>query len=275
MHNNLPHNYPINLSIVTLMRNNPLEATFTRNSVFTSFSHRQDVEYLIYDGSDSPSVISTKDGQCSFYYHYHHCIDNGIYKAMNHSIDFVQGIWVLFIHSGDQCILSKVDADSLIDDLMSVKSSIVCGNGYKEFFNYGVSFSLYYKSNITALKSHMSVLHEATFVKRSLYHKYRYNTGFSIVSDYHFLLSHYSHISSTVIPYSIVNHKLDGISSSNLSLSRAELFQLKLSFFGRRVAYTYMLKSYVMFFVHIFKRFIFLSLFGELYYARIAALAKK
>ena len=97
MLNNLPHNYPL-IFLLLRLRNNPLEATFTRNSVFTSFSHRQDVEYLIYDGSDSPSVISAEDGPCSFYYHYHHYIDNGIYGALRITLLILCKVFGCFLY---------------------------------------------------------------------------------------------------------------------------------------------------------------------------------
>lgn len=220
------------LSIVTLSKNSHEDLLKTVNSVVTAFKDKHHVEYLIYDGSDSAdNLILDLIPQCRLPIRYYHSCDSGIYDAINKSSQLTKGEWILYVHSGDYFISPSGDIDQLLFYLDNEKNySIICANGYVEYPNNGVPFAIQYLSRPNLLRTKMSVLHEAVFVHRNLSAIDQYDTSIRIAADYDFLLRNITCINPNPLPFFVIYHILDGVSSTKPFALILDNFRVRLKY---------------------------------------------
>lgn len=167
------------LSIITINLNNKQGLLQTIQSVreqtFTDF------EYIVIDGASTDGSVEVITEYASLFSYSVSEPDTGVYHAMNKGILQATGEYCLFLNSGD-CLydsetLQKVFSQNFSEDIVygdSMNGDIYCR----------------YPEKLTPLYLFRKpLLHQATFIKRSLFNTYGlYNEQYNIVSDWEFFL---------------------------------------------------------------------------------------
>lgn len=199
------------LSIITVNFNNRDGLQRTIDSVVCQTW--RDFEWIIIDGgSTDGSKELIEQYQDNFAYW---CSepDKGIYNAMNKGIDKARGEYVNFMNSGD-CFYEK-DALRKVADLHP-KSDIVYGN-----FTQGGKRQPPYKNDILLQLYEHTICHQATFIRRCLLQKRRYEeTDLKIVSDWKFWLEAIVLENASVehVDVLIADQEIGGTSTYSLAL---------------------------------------------------------
>lgn len=195
-------------SIITINYNNRKGLSDTISSVLSQ--DYKDFEYIIIDGGSqdgSKDEINKVKKDLSYY-----CSepDGGIYPAMNKGIDKAKGEYILFLNSGDTLhnknVLQEM-RNQMNDHLDIVSGYAVLPNG--NFLNH-------HEKNVLMMLMLSTFSHQATFIKRKLFDKYRYDENEKIISDWKAWLQ-WVIIDKCTWKYVntiVCNYNLDGISSS-------------------------------------------------------------
>lgn len=210
------------LSIITINRNNSEALKATLNSVaIQSFC---DYEYIVIDGSSSDGSVDVIKGFEDFFskrnvpYKWVSEPDSGIYNAMNKGIDMATGDYLLFLNSGDT-LCDKKTLDSVHrlhdgSDILLGSVNVVQGDKVISKDN-GISHGL----SLFALYLY-GIPHQGSFIKRSLFDKYKYDESLKINSDWKFFIQKIvlENVSVQIIPLTVANYDNDGLSSNNKEL---------------------------------------------------------
>lgn len=231
------------LSIITINRNNSEALKATLNSVaIQSFC---DYEYIVIDGNSSDgSVDVIKEFEETFskrgvLYKWVSEPDSGIYNAMNKGIDKTNGNYLLFLNSGDT-LCDKNTLDSVCksndgSDILLGSVNVVEGDKIISKDN-GVSHGL----SLFALYLY-GIPHQGSFIKRSLFDKYKYDESLKINSDWKFFIQKIvlENASVQILPLTVSNYDNDGLSSNNKELLLRERKQVFDQLFPPRVVSDY------------------------------------
>lgn len=182
------------ISIVTLTYNS--EKTLERTIQSVLSQNLNDYEYIIIDGKSSDStldIICKYEDRLSFWLSEE---DKGIYDAMNKSLNYVKGRWVLFLGSDDILLESLNDISPYLKD----EHTIYYGNAFftRDQIKYCGKFS---KLKITR----KNICHQALFYPVSVFKKYVYDTQFRLLADYNLNLHLWSDsdFKFSYLPYTI------------------------------------------------------------------------
>ena len=163
------------LTIVTVSYN----AAFTIESTILSVINQtySNIEYIIIDGGSidgTIDIIKKYDDKIAYWISEP---DNGIYDAMNKSINFLKGDWILFLGADD--ILYSTDVIQEVSGYLKSDNIIYYGNVVfcpsKAY--YGGKFN---KFSIVS----RNICHQAIFYPRIVFDKYRYETKYPVYADY-------------------------------------------------------------------------------------------
>ncbi|QEP43571.1 glycosyltransferase [Ectothiorhodospiraceae bacterium BW-2] len=182
-------------SIVTVCLNSERTIRNTVKSVLCQEFF--DFEYVVLDGGSSDATLNIissyeqefKDKGIRFYY----CSgkDNGVYDAMNKSLDYCCGEWLLYLNADD----SFYSCDILCKVYDYIKNDY--HNDVDVYYGDVLAFdvnnvSQYQKAkNITNILKSMPFCHQSVFVKTKLQKKYLFDLDFAIGADYNFFLNLY------------------------------------------------------------------------------------
>lgn len=172
------------ISVITINKNNAegLEKTI-RSVIEQDFI---DYEYIIIDGNSI-------DRSCDIIRKYANCIsywisekDDGIYHAMNKGIAQANGEYCLFLNSGDYLFSRNVLKEY---SGYNITGEIITGNAIVDMGEKGTELVLSPKEVTFYTFFKHTILHQATFIKRSLFDKFGYyNTNLKIVADWEFVI---------------------------------------------------------------------------------------
>jgi len=201
-------NQPV-LSIITVVRNRVNEIEKTITSVLSQ--SYKNIEYIIIDGNSSDGtteIIKKYDNNISFWVSEP---DTGIYNAMNKGINQATGEYIQFMNAGDyfldQDMLEKVFSEPKTEDIL-----------YGDYYlSTDKKQTRYYPDQLTMFYFYFSSLgHQASFIKRSLFDKYKYNESYKIVSDWEFFFRKiiFENCTTKHLNYPICFFDLQGISES-------------------------------------------------------------
>lgn len=209
------------LTIITINYNNSIGLKETIESVINqSFVN---FEYVVIDGGSN-------DGSKDVISEYSEKInvsiiepDNGIYNAMNKGVLNSNGKYVLFLNSGDT-FYSNDAILSFKEYLKTDTFDIVYGNlsvideEKKWIKKYPSHLTLEYFINDT-LPFPCAIINKKLIIDMGMF-----DENLKIVSDWKFFLQAIckSNKKYNYIPFTIVNFKLDGISSNNSELVKTE-----------------------------------------------------
>lgn len=185
----------MNLSIITINRNNAAGLVKTLNSVASQ--NCKDFEHIIIDGAstdDSVSVIKKYAENAQNQVKWISEPDDGIYNAMNKGIRMAEGEYIQVLNSGDilasDDVVEKMSAElGRLNSLLKSRLPILYGNMIKDFGDgrikrdtcgYGdytpESFLYFYRGTLN---------HDCAYIRRDLFEKYGYyNEEMKICSDW-------------------------------------------------------------------------------------------
>ncbi len=212
-------------SIITINYNNIEGLRQTCDSVLCQTS--KDFEWIIVDGG-------SKDGSKEFIEEVAGSLkgtlmltfwcsepDKGIYNAMNKGIEHSQGDYLIFLNSGDMFydknVLDNINCIGISSDIF-IGEVVEKDNCNKLFNHYNP------EEGILLHLLRMSLAHQGTFFKRSLFQRFRYDETLSIVSDWKLFLETLVFNNCT---FGFTNHfvaiqDMKGISNINLEKGKTE-----------------------------------------------------
>lgn len=198
------------ISIVTIVYNSEHLIEKTINSVISQ--EFKDYEYIVIDGKSTDRTLSIINK-------YKEDIDliisepdQGIYDALNKSLNFVNCEFVLFLHSGDH----------LYDSTTLKKVFDAYNRNPNVDFIYGAAEYIYEKHTITFLPDFQKVVygitpcHQASYVKTDLVKKIRFDTRYRSSADFDFWVQLYTQtppVTYTKIKEPLVKYLPGGFSS--------------------------------------------------------------
>lgn len=177
-------------SIVTVAYNEENRISETIESVlnqdFSGF------EYIVVDGESKDSTLDIansyieKFAEKGIEYHVYSEKDSGVYNAMNKSLEFVHGEYVLYMNAGD--LLDSKTVINEVDKFISASPDIIYGR------TRWVLWDLYHlvkAEDPQILLEYMPFCHQSVFVRTELLKKYGFDEEYRICSDYNFFVQMY------------------------------------------------------------------------------------
>ncbi|WP_232062564.1 glycosyltransferase family 2 protein [Buttiauxella agrestis] len=185
----------------------------------------KDIEYIVVDGASTDETIKIAKENCNVINIFVSEKDDGIYDAMNKSLSFVSGEWVVFLNAGD--IFYQNDTLEKIAEHIRKTQHL-----QPDIIGGGVMFDIEGKLIKCPVKSFekkwisMPSCHQSTFFKASLHKQYPYNKEYKICAD-HDLILRLLNKNAVFNSYDeiISIFKWDGLSANN----RIKLYQEKLA----------------------------------------------
>ncbi len=216
------------LSIITINYNNL--AGLKRTVPTVVGQTYQNFEYIVIDGGSTDGSKEYIEEQPRTDYWVSEP-DKGIYNAMNKAIGKARGDYCLFMNSGDM-FFSPVVLEACVPLLKGA-----------DFYAGGAIFVKGLKAEIWLPPEKMtasyimtnSLCHQSLFCKTSVMRERPFNEGRRIVADWEqFIISWYTHNCSYESIQAIVStYFMDGISSTNQSLSNQERADVIREIFGK------------------------------------------
>lgn len=165
------------LSIITVTYNSCDDLQITIDSI-RKFACDQ-LEYLVIDGASTDNTLEVIERYGDTIDAYVSEPDEGIYDAMNKGLRMAEGVYSLFLNSGDKLLkLGEILAD--IVSVQSKKGDPVLLYGSEFAWPDGMVKTIYPSfSFCTMPTSHQAILFHTATAKR-----YGYNTAYSISADY-------------------------------------------------------------------------------------------
>ena len=195
----------IDLSIVTVTKNNPKDLNTTLNSIFNQ-TDKKNVELIIVNGGKKLKK-NFKNKNIKIYVY--EDISSGIYNAMNQGAKLAKGNHILFLNSGDifnnNYVLENIKNYSLSKNLSYFFISKVIGENK--------SWNI--PNNVKKIFPGDSVpVHQSILFNKNFYKKHTYNTKYVVAADYEYKLTLLRKYKVSFIPFIVSNHYLGGISST-------------------------------------------------------------
>ncbi len=182
--------YKYRISIVTVCLNacNVIEKTILSilNQSYTDF------EYVLIDGLSTDNTVEIinrfKDDFSSrnIHYKYYSEKDNGIYDAMNKSLDRINGEWVLFMNAGDffsgSDVLEKIFREDIEGYDLIYGDIIIAERGY---YKYNPALAIENQG------FYSPICHQGMITRTDAMREYRFDTTFRLAADYDYLIKIY------------------------------------------------------------------------------------
>jgi len=252
----------IGITIITIVLNGQDQIAQTIESVI--LQKTIPIEYIVIDGISSDNTLDVINR-----YKDHIDIilsekDSGIYDAINKGITLAKFPLIGIIHCGDfysNGILldvfeayKKTNADVIYGDIEIVQ--IIDGETISKYN---------LRADHTRLQKKMSIFHPSTFIKKSCYVKNGYyKKKYKCVSDYDLILGLYlKKYNFFYLPKVLATFRTGGLSSSNDKLLVFENFRLRWDRFGFTIAFLYLILNGTISLYFIFRRTIFIFIFGK------------
>lgn len=132
-----------------------------------------DTELIIIDGNstdDTLDVVKQNEALIDFWISEP---DKGIYEAMNKSVTYIKGQWVVFMGADDE--LAEGFADMV--NVLKQPDTIYYGN----VIFYGKEFSKVYDDYYL---TKLNICHQGIFYPKAVFDKYQYDTRYRVYADY-------------------------------------------------------------------------------------------
>lgn len=178
-----------------------------------------DFEVVIKDGASTDGTINIINKyKSSLNLKLISSVDSGVYHAWNIALDKVQGEWVTFFGSDD-----IIECDSAFEkiavDIRCLKPNVEMLFGKNTIIDLdGVEQKVLgeaWESAKEKLHKTMSVRHPGSLYKAELLRRLNgFDDSFKIIGDYDFVLRAYSVCEGDFYNYSIVKHRIGGLSIS-------------------------------------------------------------
>lgn len=179
----MKNNKPL-ISIVTVVYNGRESIENTILSVINQTY--ENIEYIIIDGG-------SKDGTQEIIKKYQDKItlwisesDKGIYDAMNKGASLSKGEWLNFMNAGDTFKNEETLENIFLNDFYQfdiIYGSVICTNKYEKL--------IINPKPLPSIENHMIFCHQSSFVRTSVFMKFKFNLQFKIAADYNLFYTLY------------------------------------------------------------------------------------
>jgi glycosyltransferase involved in cell wall biosynthesis len=164
------------ISIVIVVRNAVKTIENTIKSIINQ--DYENFELIILDGVSTDGTLTIIEKYIKKISYFKSEKDNGIYDAMNKSIDHCTGDYIYFIGADDELFNKTVLSD--IFKSLIIKNEIIYGNAFyikRKKIRFG-------KMNRYHLSKH-NFNHQTLFYPKSVFENYSYQTKYAIWADYY------------------------------------------------------------------------------------------
>ncbi|WP_316735283.1 glycosyltransferase family 2 protein [Pedobacter aquatilis] len=128
------------------------------------------IEHVIIDGGSTDNTLELVDGRVEFWISEE---DKGIYDAMNKSVQFAKGRWILFLGADDTLLSGFSDMCLLLKD----KNCIYYGDSKINQHVFGGEFNAYRLAKF-------NICHQSIFYPRTVFDRYHYNLKYKVRADH-------------------------------------------------------------------------------------------
>lgn len=213
--------YRPKITIITAVYNRVDKIEQCINSVINQTY--DNVEYIVIDGGSTDGTVDAIKKYNDKISYWCSEQDKGIYDAWNKGIKYATGDYINFVGS-DDAIYSNDTIEKIalyLDDNVDVLAGNVMRVNEKSGFEF-----LQNNNHLLRKESYKGgcIVTQGTFIKRSLYDKYKFDTSYEVAADYKFFLQYY-YDKSIKIKFvdDIIQYFSDGgISSADLDFVRNE-----------------------------------------------------
>jgi len=213
----------VKVSVITVCLNAEQLIEKTIRSV--ACQNCNDYEYIILDGLSKDGTVETAHKYEGYFrkkgisYRIYSESDNGIYDAMNNSIQYAEGEWVIFMNAGDaffdRNVLSKVCGE-MTDSADVVYGDVVIQEGQRYKFVQGGGTEEFHRKN--------PIHHQASFTRAELLRRYPFDTSYKIMADYNLFLKLYrDQASFKKIDTVVATYLLGGLSHKHFICFQKEM----------------------------------------------------
>ncbi len=205
------------ITVITVTKNCKESVVKTIDSVVRQNVAEASVEYILCDGNSTDGTYEI----AKEYQNKYGCIttysqlDSGIYDAMNKSMTYATGDYIIFLNSGDYFIDNSVLGKIITFCLENGLPDIVYGDIVTSDNN---NCTIYKKSSFSwkSLIMANTICHQGIIAKKSLFDEYKFDLSFKYCADrdwiYHMYFGHkrFKHMNEFIVYYDA-----DGFSSSD------------------------------------------------------------
>jgi glycosyltransferase involved in cell wall biosynthesis len=173
------------ISVITVVYNGEKHLENTIKSVIDQSYNN--IQYIIIDGGSTDNSLNIIQKYKDKINYWISEPDNGIYYAMNKGIDAVKGNWVNFMNVGDTFFDNNVLSELFLSFDYS-DTDIIYGN---VLLNLDIGLSVRRPKPIKNIVKGMVFSHQSCFVRSELIKMTKFDTSYSISSDYNMLYNFY------------------------------------------------------------------------------------
>tara|TARA_B100000427_G_C15343111_1_gene522087 strand:- start:12 stop:818 length:807 start_codon:yes stop_codon:yes gene_type:complete len=215
----------IKFSIIIVSLNTKDDFSKTLNSV-----KKQDYklfEVIVVDGQSTDGTIKIIKKNKKYINKVIIEKDKGIYYAMNKGLVKIKNKWIIFLNSGDRFYNSKV-LSKISKIINKKKMDILVGKNVVDGnFKFLSKYEKFYSNTYMSIFSHQSV-----FVKSDIFKIKKFNTKYSIASDFDFFkYLYYKKKIFNYVPYIISVSKPGGISDKNRLKTINEFYSISKKYY--------------------------------------------
>lgn len=199
------HSYTVSIVIVTYNAENFLK-TCLESVINQPFKNK---EIIIIDGNSTDKTLQIINSYSEHISIWISEPDLGIYDAMNKSIKYIKGKWVLFLGADDLLLEGFNEFSACLKN----QNEVYYGDCITENTILGGKFSNYRLAK-------MNICHQAIFYPTYLFNRYFYNTIYNVFADYDLNIRIWGNnsIRKNYIPLTISKYNTTGFSSTNIDL---------------------------------------------------------
>jgi glycosyltransferase involved in cell wall biosynthesis len=162
------------------------------------------LELVVIDGGSTDNTTSILKQNNSLIDYWLSEPDQGIYDAMNKATQIAHGQWLVFFGADDLLLPGFSEVVKELHDTKGVYYGNVLFHGY-EYIQYFNSYT-FTKTNIC---------HQGIFYPKAVFEKYKYDTNYIVLADYHLNLRCWKdqNFKFIHINYLVASHTKGGMSS--------------------------------------------------------------
>jgi hypothetical protein len=228
------------ITVITVVKDDLTGFVRTLTSVNRAWEHlemhlRSQVEWVVIDSSNQPSLIPTAIDQSLLTTDYSWVPPNGVFSAMNSALEIAQGRYVWFLNSGDELAdtqsLSVVLTALVADPVWALGEVVFCGadgSSHTSDFDFESERRYFFSRG-------KFPAHQGTVAERSVLESLGgFDCNYEIVADYKLALKLANVSSPLIISRPIARFEAGGISSTEWRKSLTEFHQARVEVYGFR-----------------------------------------
>lgn len=177
---NTPYEQIMKLSIITINYNNLAGLRRTIDSVLAQTWH--DFEWIVIDGGSTDGSRELIEQYQEHFAYWCSEKDRGVYHAQNKGIGYANGLYLLFLNSGD-CLYSESTLSDVFTRIGESNKDVYYGNWNRMENDGSITFCQAHKVLTLDKLIRQNICHQAMFIKRDCL-KGGYDENYRILADW-------------------------------------------------------------------------------------------